>query len=113
MCYTEFMKNFGEFFGKRVCVAASGGVDSTALLHYLKSREKEDGFSLCAVHCEHGIRGEESVADQKFVEKLCKEWDIPLFVFREDCVKKSQREKSSLETAARDFRYACFEKLLR
>ena len=106
------MNGFKELMGKRVCVAVSGGVDSTALLHYLKDRAKTEKFSLSAVHCEHGIRGEESLADQKFVEKLCADWDIPLFVFREDCVQKAQIEKSSLETAARNFRYACFKRLV-
>ena len=104
--------NLGDFLGKRICVAVSGGVDSTALMHYLKSREKQDGFSLSAVHCEHGIRGNDSVADEKFVEKLCREWNVPLFVFRENCPEKAVREKCSLETAARAFRYESFERLI-
>lgn len=98
---------------KRVCVATSGGMDSTALLHYLKSREKEYCFTLSAVHCEHGIRGKESVEDMRFVQELCNAWDIPLYVFRENCIEKAEREKTSLETAARNFRYACFDSLLK
>lgn len=106
------MKN-QAFLNKRICVATSGGVDSTALLHYLKSREKQDGFTLLAVHCEHGIRGEESERDMAFVQKICKEWGIPLFVFRENCLEKARREKLSVETAARAFRKACFESLIK
>lgn len=104
--------NLGDFIGKRICVAVSGGVDSTALLHYLKNRQKQDGFELFAVHCEHGIRGEESVADEKFVQTLCGEYNVPLFVFRENCLEKAAREKCSLETAARAFRYQSFERLI-
>ncbi len=94
-------------------MAISGGEDSVALLHYLKSLEKEGEFSLLAVHCEHGIRGEESLEDMRFVEALCKEWSIPLFIFREDCVARAKREKESLETSARNFRYESFSTLLK
>ena len=107
------MKKFDGLFGKRVCVAISGGVDSTALLHYLKEKEKEVGFSLSAVHCEHGIRGEESLLDQAFVQELCKKWDVPLFVFSENCPKRAKREKISLETAAREFRLESFLSLVK
>ena len=107
------MKKFDGLFGKRVCVAISGGVDSTALLHYLKTCEKEVGFSLSAVHCEHGIRGEESLADAVFVQALCKKWNVPLFAFSEDCPKRAKRERISLETAARDFRLESFSSLVK
>ncbi len=107
------MKKFDGLFGKRVCVAISGGVDSTALLHYLKSKEKEVGFSLSAVHCEHGIRGEESLLDQAFVQELCKEWNVPLFLFSENCPERAKREKTSLETAARDFRLESYALLIK
>lgn len=106
------MKIFDGLFGKRVCVAISGGVDSTALLHYLKSREKEVGFSLFAVHCEHGIRGEESLLDQAFVQELCQKWRVPLFVFSENCPQRAKREKTSLETTARNFRLESFASLI-
>ena len=101
-----------KYQGKRICVAVSGGVDSVALLHYLCALKKECGYALCAVHCEHGIRGEESVEDMRFVERLCNEWNVPLYTFREDCLQLAKREKLSLETAARNFRYACFTSLV-
>lgn len=97
---------------KKICVAVSGGIDSVVLLHYLKSREGECGYSLSAVHCEHGIRGEESVEDMHFVENLCAEWQVPLQVFFENCPKRAKGEKVSLETAARNFRYECFASLV-
>ena len=97
---------------KRLCVAISGGVDSTALLHYLKSKEKVYGYTLCAVHCEHGIRGEESLADKAFTENFCKDLQVPLYVFSENCPFRAQQEKTSLETTARNFRYECFAALI-
>ena len=106
------MKSFGNLNGKRVCVATSGGVDSTALLHYAKTQAESLGFTLSAVHCEHGIRGEASVEDMRFVQSLCADWGIPLFIFREDCLELSKREKRSLETVAREFRLRAFSQLI-
>ena len=104
--------DFSTFQNKRICVAVSGGADSTVLLHYLKSRQNEYGYQLCAVNCEHGIRGENSLADTRFVQSLCQEWKIPLECFSADCVQRAKEEKVSLETAARNFRYECFSSLL-
>ena len=103
---------FARFDKKRICVAISGGVDSVALLHYLKSCQKDAGFILSAVHCEHGIRGEDSLADARFVSALCQSWGVPLYTFAEDCPMRAAREKESLETAARNFRRECFARLI-
>lgn len=101
-----------EYENKKICVAISGGEDSVALLHYLKTLQKEYKFSLLAVHCEHGIRGEESIQDMCFVEGLCKEWDIALYTFSANCPDRAKKDKVSLETAARNFRYESFSSLL-
>ena len=82
------------------------------LLHYLNAWKEEYGYTLCAVHCEHGIRGEESVEDMRFVQTLCKAWGVELFLYREDCPARAKREKASLETAARNFRYECFRAIV-
>ena len=100
------------FSGKRIGVAISGGVDSVALLHYLKSRENECGYTLFAVHCEHGIRGEESLADMRFVQEYCQNLGVALEIFSADCPARAEREKISLETAAREFRRECFFALI-
>jgi len=105
--------DFEKLRGKRVCVAVSGGADSVALMHYLRAQAETFSFSLCAVNCEHGIRGEASLADTRFVQTLCEEWRIPLFCFSEDCLARSAREKKSLETVAREFRYESFERLFK
>ena len=101
-----------KFSGKRICVAISGGADSVALLHDLKTHSVGFGYSLCAVHCEHGIRGEASLEDMRFVQELCERQGVELFVFQEDCPARAKREKESLETAARHFRYECFARLI-
>lgn len=104
--------DFSAFQDKRICVAISGGADSVILLHYLKSKQSEYGYLLSAVNCEHGIRGEQSLNDTRFVQTLCKEWNVPLTCFSCDCKKRAKQEKVSLETAARNFRYESFFSLL-
>lgn len=101
------------YAGKKICVAVSGGADSVALLHYLKARQKECGYDLRAVHCEHGIRGEESLADARFVANLCAEGGVTLYSFSEDCPELAKEGKISLETAARNFRRGAFDEIIR
>lgn len=97
-----------KFSQKRICVAISGGVDSVVLLHYLKTQAAACGFDVLAVHCEHGIRGESSVADMRFVEEFCEKLGVALVVFRADCPALAKEKKISLETAAREFRKESF-----
>ncbi len=104
--------DFQALQGKRICVALSGGADSVATLHYLKERAAAFSFALSAVNCEHGLRGEASLADTRFSSELCERWGIPVYLFKEDCLKRAEREKCSVETAARNFRYESFESLL-
>ena len=98
--------------GKRICVAYSGGVDSTVLLHYLLSKREQLHFTLSAVHCEHGLRGEDSEADMRFVQEQCRAWNVPLMVYREDCKARAKKEKCSEETAGRNFRRAVFAEII-
>ncbi len=112
MWYTYAMVDCKRVEKKKICVAISGGADSVALLHYLKEGRKKGGYLLSAIHCEHGIRGEESLEDMRFVQALCKKWDIPLHIDREDCPARAKAERVSLETAARNFRYERFFSLV-
>lgn len=105
--------DLSPYRNKRICVALSGGSDSVALIDYLDAHKEEFSITLTAVNCEHGVRGKESLLDTAFVKKFCKERGIPLFLFSCDCVARAKRHKESLETACRNFRYECFDSLLR
>ena len=89
--------------------AVSGGADSVCLLIVLNSIKDELGFDLEAIHVEHGIRGEESVDDASFVEKLCDSMNIKLHMHSVKAKEYAEENSMSLEEAARELRYNIFE----
>ena len=93
--------------GYTVLCAVSGGADSVCLLDLV--RRLGDVTVLCA-HFDHGIRGAESARDAAFVEALCKEWGVPFFPGRGDVPAYAAANGLSIETAAREMRYAFLER---
>jgi tRNA(Ile)-lysidine synthase len=100
--------------GERVCVAVSGGADSTALLlGLLAANEGKDGLGvvLSAAHVHHGLRGEEADGDEAFVRELCERLGVGLTVFRVDTAERMAAAGEGLEEAARELRYAALRGL--
>ncbi len=94
-----------------VVAGVSGGADSVALLHFFVSLRSEGRISaLTAVHVNHSLRGEESLRDQRFVEELCREWDVPLFVDQHDVAALAAEQGRGIEEIGRELRYAAFKK---
>ena len=94
--------------GERVCVAVSGGADSTALLLALAEANAERqglGIALSAAHVHHGLRGAEADGDEAFVRALCERLQVPLTVFRVDTAARQATEHEGIEEAARQLRY--------
>ncbi len=102
--------NLQKFIGKgeTIAVALSGGSDSMALLHYLNEQSKILPFNLLALNVEHGIRGENSKSDSKFVKEYCEKNNIPLLCYAVDALKRANEDKLTLEQSARVLRYECF-----
>ncbi len=92
-----------------VTAALSGGADSVALLLILQKLKQKFGYTLQAVHVHHGIRGEEADRDAQFCEQLCRQYAIPFQLCRVDAPSFAKENKLSLETAARQLRYAALE----
>ena len=91
--------------GSRVLAAVSGGADSVCLLHLLRSLG--DVECVCA-HYDHRLRPG-SAADAAFVRRLCGEWEIPLIEGSGDVAAWAAEYRLSVETAARELRYAFLE----
>ena len=87
--------------GQSVLCALSGGVDSVVLLHLLL----QCGVRVEAAHVEHGIRGESSRRDCRFVQELCKKWGVPLHVIHLDVPAQAAKEGRGIEETARAMRY--------
>lgn len=91
-----------------VLAAVSGGADSVCLLMVLSRLSASMGFTLQAVHVEHGIRGQESLDDCAYVEALCRKLDIPLTVRHIQAVKLARESGRTVEEEARIQRYRIF-----
>jgi tRNA(Ile)-lysidine synthase len=98
--------------GEIVVVALSGGPDSVALVHALDSLKPIYRLALHAAHLEHGLRGEESLEDMKFVESMCRGLGIPITTRRVDVAARASASSLSLEAVARQVRYAFLGEVL-
>ena len=93
--------------GSSVLCAVSGGADSMCLLHLLWSR---GDLRLTAAHFEHGLRGEESLRDAAFVERFCREREIPFVMEHGDVAAWAREHGKGIEESARLLRYAFLER---
>lgn len=90
--------------GDTVICAVSGGADSMALLWGMYLLREQLGITLQAAHFNHGLRGTESDADAAFVQRFCKDYQIPLYL-EKGIVTPGNK---GLEAAAREARYRFF-----
>jgi tRNA(Ile)-lysidine synthase len=98
--------------GNRVGVAVSGGADSVALLRLLLELRKELGVVVAVVHFNHRLRAAESDEDQRFVAHLAEGHQLELHCASGEVAQYAAEKHLSLETAAREMRYAYFRRLL-
>ena len=98
-------------YGDDVVVALSGGADSVCLLYNMLSLW-ERGYieTLTAVHCNHGLRGEEADRDEQFCKDLCNKLKIHLYCEKIPVTEYAEEHSLSLEEAGRNLRYKTFEK---
>lgn len=107
----DYIEKYGMIqAGDKVIAGVSGGADSLCLLFLLAEYGKKVDFSLIAVHVEHGIRGQESLEDQEFVENLCKEQGIDLRCVSCNVPQMAREKGWTLEEAGRAARYEAFRK---
>jgi len=88
--------------GQSLCVALSGGVDSTALLHALARLRGRFGFGLAAAHVHHGL-SPNADAWRAFCGRQCAALGIAFHPFE---VEVERSHPAGLEAAARAARHA-------
>jgi len=95
-------------YSDTVWVACSGGPDSVGLFHLLVALREKWNLRLGLLHFNHRLRGRESRRDEQAVQKLAKQYGVPLEIGRGSIRKKSRDGVFSLEEAARRARYDFF-----
>ncbi|MGI4870625.1 MAG: tRNA lysidine(34) synthetase TilS [Janthinobacterium lividum] len=90
-----------------VLVAVSGGLDSVVLLDVLHRL----AVPLAVAHCHFGLRGEEADADEQFVRKLAKQYEVPYHAEFFQTKAFAEREGISTQMAARLLRYRWWEQV--
>lgn len=109
---TDFVSNKLEelkIINKKMLVATSGGLDSTALLLILNSISKTSNLRIQAVHINYKLRKQESDDDEVFIRNLCNKIKIPITTI-DNFTKETK--SINLENSLRIFRYKEFSKLI-
>lgn len=108
---SQFQKHINTHFpdlkNQQVGVAISGGVDSIVLAHLLN----ESGVSIALLHCNFNLRGFASDGDQAFVKRLADAWKVPFVTTEFNTKAYAEINKTSIQIAARELRYAWFTKM--
>lgn len=88
--------------GDRLLLALSGGADSCVLAHLLH----HGNYLFAAAHVNHGLRGEASDADAAFCRALAEKYKVPYFEIRFSDLAETIPPDESLQSHARNRRYA-------
>ena len=92
---------------QKVLLAVSGGIDSMVLLHLFE----RSGFNYGIAHCNFNLRGDESDADEQFVRDQVQQHGTPAYFESFETEEFARLKGISIEMAARELRYAYFEKV--
>jgi tRNA(Ile)-lysidine synthase len=95
---------------RRYLIGVSGGRDSVALLHWLVNLSYK---KLIVCHLNHQLRGRSSLADARFVEKIARKYHAEFELGSANVRALATKQKTSIETAAREARYQFFAETAR
>ncbi len=101
---THIGNNFPE---KNYLLAVSGGIDSMVLAHLFAAKK----LTFSVVHCNFGLRGAASDADEDFVREFCQSRQIPFYSRSFNTEQYARRHHLSIQMAARNLRYDYFYQL--
>lgn len=91
----------------KILLAVSGGIDSVVMSELFHRA----GYAFGIAHCNFGLRGMESDADETFVEKLAGKYKVPFYAKRFLTTKDAKEKGISIQMAARELRYQWFEEI--
>jgi tRNA(Ile)-lysidine synthase len=93
---------------KKILIAISGGVDSVVLSHLCNQLN----LSIYFAHCNFQLRGEESDADEEFVVSFGEKYACSVFTRKFETNSYADKNKLSIQIAARNLRYEWFSELV-
>lgn len=90
-----------------IALAVSGGSDSMAMLEWFRQNRPTGSFVV--LNIDHHIRGEESKRDSDFVCDYANRYGIKLYHYDVDAINFANKNKYTLEQAARILRHNIYE----
>lgn len=93
--------------GDRILLAVSGGIDSMVMAHLFHHLPFEHSIA----HCNFSLRGAESDHDEQLVREFAHERNIPFHTIKFNTLSYAKDKGISTQMAARELRYAWFEKI--
>jgi len=93
--------------GDKTLVTVSGGRDSVVLCELFYKAK----FPFAIAHCNFQLRGKEANDDEVFVKKLALKYKVDFFSKRFNTKKLADKNKLSIQEAARVLRYEWFEEI--
>lgn len=111
----RFIAEAGSWWkrGASVIAAVSGGPDSMALLHLLKTMAEELPVAIVAAHANHQFRGAESDAEAELVRRTAEAWGLPLETAELNVPAYIADTGMNTQVAAREKRYAFLKEAAR
>ena len=107
--FQDFIKQNNLFLPKdKLLLAVSGGVDSVSLCELCK----QAGYDFSIAHCNFRLRDKESERDKEFVAALAKNYGVEFFLDEFDTEQYAEKNKISIQEAARELRYSWFAELI-
>lgn len=89
-------------------LAVSGGVDSVVLCELCK----QAGYQFIIAHCNFKLRAAESERDAAFVQQLAQTYNVRFLKKEFNTADYAEKNKLSIQEAARELRYSWFTELL-
>lgn len=91
--------------GIAVLAAVSGGPDSMALLHLLRTMAEDTPFTIVVAHANHQFRGAESDAEEQLVGSVAGRWGLPFVSAALNVPGYMEETGMNAQSAARERRY--------